>query len=149
MSKTDKPQSQTPAHQHPSRRDFVGSGLTAGALLAASYASGAQAKPSKSPNEKLNIAYVGTQGRAWASIDGTKSENQVALCDVDSRSLGRAAKMVVDRHKQKRIILATRLYLARHEKLAQQPLRFDVVAVESRHVGKPSLTWIRDAFRVE
>ncbi|MBM4016803.1 MAG: Gfo/Idh/MocA family oxidoreductase [Planctomycetes bacterium] len=37
----------------------------------------------KSPNEKLNIAYVGSGGRGAANIAQLKDENVAALCDVD------------------------------------------------------------------
>jgi predicted dehydrogenase len=35
------------------------------------------------PSEKLNIASVGAAGKAASDIDGVKSQNIVALCDVD------------------------------------------------------------------
>src|SRR5262245_1801493 len=37
----------------------------------------------KSPNEKLNIAAIGAGGKGAADIEGCRSENIVALCDVD------------------------------------------------------------------
>jgi predicted dehydrogenase len=46
----------------------------------------------KSPNEKLDIAGVGTNGRAAADLEGVSGENIVALCDVDSNSLANALK---------------------------------------------------------
>ncbi len=42
----------------------------------------------KSPNEKLNIAGIGVGGRGEGDIDGVKSENIVALCDVDRSRAG-------------------------------------------------------------
>ena len=36
-----------------------------------------------SPNEKLNIALVGSGGRGASNLNGVKHENIVALCDVD------------------------------------------------------------------
>lgn len=45
-----------------------------------------------SPNEKLNIAAIGVGGRGRADINGVKSENIVALCDVNSNNLAAAAK---------------------------------------------------------
>ncbi len=47
---------------------------------------------SRSPNERLNIAAVGTANRASADIHGVIKENLVALADVDSNYLGRAGK---------------------------------------------------------
>ncbi len=38
-----------------------------------------------SPNSKLNIAGIGIGGQGGADLDGVKSQNIVALCDVDSR----------------------------------------------------------------
>ena len=46
----------------------------------------------QSPNDKLNIAAIGVGGRGWADIQGVKSENIVALCDVNEQNLARAAK---------------------------------------------------------
>lgn len=40
------------------------------------------------PSEKLNIASVGAGGRAVDDLDGLKSQNIVALCDVDWRQAG-------------------------------------------------------------
>lgn len=44
----------------------------------------------KSPNDKLNIAVVGTAHRAAANIDGVRGENIVAVCDIDDRYLAQA-----------------------------------------------------------
>ena len=38
-----------------------------------------------SPNNKLNLAGIGIGGQGGADLDGVKSENIVALCDVDSK----------------------------------------------------------------
>ena len=82
------------------RREFIGRSAFAGAILAGAYVNPGKAAPSKSPNEKLNIACVGTQNRAWADISGTMSENHVALCDVDQRYLDKATKMLTGQHKK-------------------------------------------------
>jgi predicted dehydrogenase len=73
-----------------SRRDFL-----AGAALAA----GAMAMPSRlwsqSPNEKLNLAFIGVGGRGLAnlnSITRAGNDNIVALCDVDAAALGKAGE---------------------------------------------------------
>ena len=39
----------------------------------------------QSPSEKLNLAVVGVGGRGWDNVQGVKSQNLVALCDVDAR----------------------------------------------------------------
>ncbi|GMV96544.1 MAG: Gfo/Idh/MocA family oxidoreductase [Phycisphaerae bacterium] len=44
-----------------------------------------------SPNEKLNLGIIGVNGRGKANIDGLKSENVAALCDIDARYLAEAA----------------------------------------------------------
>jgi len=49
-------------------------------------------KAGQSPNEKLNIAVIGVRGRGWANLNNVKSENIVALCDVNARNLAEAAK---------------------------------------------------------
>lgn len=46
----------------------------------------------QSPNEKLNIAAIGVRGRGHANINDVKSENIVALCDIDERNLDAAAR---------------------------------------------------------
>jgi predicted dehydrogenase len=46
---------------------------------------------SVSPNEKLNIAMIGCGGRATVNIEGVKSENIVAVCDVHANLLGELA----------------------------------------------------------
>ncbi|RIK77694.1 MAG: oxidoreductase [Planctomycetota bacterium] len=45
---------------------------------------------SRSANEKLNIACIGTSGQAGFSIGNIRGENIVALCDIDDRLLGKA-----------------------------------------------------------
>ena len=44
-----------------------------------------------SPNDKLNIAVIGVGGQGKASLEGVKSENIVALCDVNQNNLDKAA----------------------------------------------------------
>jgi len=45
-----------------------------------------------SPNNKLNIALIGTWGRGEAHFDGLAKENVVALCDIDDNHLAFGAK---------------------------------------------------------
>jgi predicted dehydrogenase len=66
-----------------SRRSFVGAAGAATTLMIlkpAVLGRGGQA----SPNSKLNIAGVGIGGQGASDLDSVKSENIVALCDVDS-----------------------------------------------------------------
>ncbi len=70
------------------RRTFMKTGAAAG-LAAAGAPSILSAK---NPNDKLNIAGIGVGGRGWGDINAVKSENIVALCDVNAKNLARAAK---------------------------------------------------------
>src|SRR5947209_19262028 len=71
------------------RRDFI----KAGAGGASFWIAGRQIGfgDATLPNEKLNIACVGVGGRGRASVDGCRSEAIVALCDVDRKTLEKAA----------------------------------------------------------
>ena len=72
-------------NQSLNRRCFL---ATSAGVLAAPYFSRSQG----SPNGKLNIACIGTAGRAAGNIEGVKGENIVALCDVDSAHLAKAGE---------------------------------------------------------
>ncbi len=72
------------------RRDV----LKASAAAAAGFLilpSGARAGKN-TPGSKLNIALIGTWGRAAAHHDMLKGENVVAVCDVNSKHLAEAVK---------------------------------------------------------
>jgi predicted dehydrogenase len=49
-------------------------------------------KASNSPSEKLNIAIIGAGGRGRANLNDVKSENIVALCDVNEKTLAEVGK---------------------------------------------------------
>ncbi|MHC4286092.1 MAG: Gfo/Idh/MocA family protein, partial [Planctomycetota bacterium] len=49
-------------------------------------------KAGNSPNEKLNIAIIGVAGRGGGNMNNVKSENIVALCDVNAKNLAKAAE---------------------------------------------------------
>ncbi len=72
------------------RRQLLKSTVVAGAgltiLPSGVFAAG------NSPGNKLNVALIGTWGRARAHFNSVKNENVVALCDVNEQSLARAAK---------------------------------------------------------
>lgn len=79
------------------RREFLKKALIAGTAVPAfssalTLPSLAAANKSKSPNEKLNLATIGVAARAYANITGTKSENFVALCDIDAQRLEKASR---------------------------------------------------------
>ena len=68
------------------RRTFVKSGVaSAGFMILPNWVIG----KSPSPNGKLRIAQIGVGGRGTSHIEGYKSEDIVAFCDVDD---ARAAK---------------------------------------------------------
>ncbi|MBK1828040.1 Gfo/Idh/MocA family protein [Haloferula rosea] len=73
----------------PSRRTFLkqsaaGAGLL---ILPSGVVSG-----KNSPGNKLNIALIGTGGRATRHFEAVSGENVVALCDVDENHMAKAAK---------------------------------------------------------
>src|SRR4051794_18169358 len=72
------------------RRQFIkrSAVVTAGAWLLGTKTSFGKI----SPNEKLNIACVGTAGRAWQDVLGVQGENIVALCDIDANNLAKAGE---------------------------------------------------------
>ena len=75
-----------------SRRDLLkASGVGALAISGGVWSELAPAQ-TKSPNQKLNIACIGTANRAAADVSGVQGENIVALVDIDSNYLERAAK---------------------------------------------------------
>ncbi len=72
------------------RRQFLQSAAATGAgwlILPSGVLSGANA-----PSNKLNVAMIGTWGRALAHFDAISSENVVALCDVNEKHIASAAK---------------------------------------------------------
>ncbi|MCY2994947.1 MAG: Gfo/Idh/MocA family oxidoreductase [Planctomycetota bacterium] len=68
------------------RRQMLRSTALAGAGVWLSH--GGSAAVSRSPNEKLNLAFVGCAGRGAANLGALKSENVVALCDADQQRAG-------------------------------------------------------------
>ncbi len=72
------------------RRSFLGQSTLA-AATGGYFVAHAAAQPSSSPNERLNIAAVGTTGRAGANISKVASQNIIALADVDSALLQKGA----------------------------------------------------------
>ncbi len=102
-----------------SRRDFLrASGLGVAALSSGVWSEIA-AQDSNSPNEKLNIACVGTANRAAADIDGLKSQNIAVLCDVDKNYLDRALGKFPD----------ARTYADYREMIDKEADRIDAVMV--------------------
>jgi len=75
-----------------SRREFLQTSAAAGGVIVSGYfVNPSPAAESKSPNERLNIAAVGTTGRAGANVQELSSQNIVALADVDGDLLEKGA----------------------------------------------------------
>jgi Oxidoreductase family, NAD-binding Rossmann fold/Oxidoreductase family, C-terminal alpha/beta domain len=72
------------------RRQFLKSTAAVGAGMLA-LRSG-MLRGATAPSNKLNVAMIGTWGRADAHFDAISSENVVALCDVDENHIAHAAK---------------------------------------------------------
>jgi hypothetical protein len=85
----------TPAPADPtwSRRKFLGAASTAaaGLMVVPRHVVGATQKKGakKAPSDTLNIACVGVGGMGAADTRGCRSQNIVALCDVDDESVAR------------------------------------------------------------
>src|SRR5687767_536730 len=71
------------------RREFLKQSAVTGAGLWLGNHGLARAQ---SPNEKLNIAVVGVGGQGGGNLGQVASQNIVALCDIDARTLARAAE---------------------------------------------------------
>src|SRR5579862_8551803 len=93
-----------------SRRHFFFGSLLAGAVPTGGFGSKLSLKAVgyKSPNEKLNIASIGAGGKATSDItDCAKTENIVALCDVDEKNAKRMFELhdKVPKYKDFRVML--------------------------------------------
>jgi predicted dehydrogenase len=74
------------------RRAFLNRTAVIGTSLLIAPAAVVRSKAGQSPNEKLNIALIGTWGRGEAHFGAISSENVVALCDVNEEHLAYGAK---------------------------------------------------------
>src|SRR5262245_11084130 len=74
------------------RREFLARSAAAAAVVGCGYfVNPTVAQDSKSPNERLNIAAIGATGRAGADIQECKSQNIVAISDIDSDLLAKGS----------------------------------------------------------
>ena len=82
MDETKK--TEPPAEPLWSRRKFIGASATAaaGLMVVPRHVVGATQKK-KAPSDTLNIACVGVGGMGFSDTRGVRTENIVALCDVD------------------------------------------------------------------
>ncbi len=74
------------------RRQFLQTGLASGMILAGLPASTGAIAEEKSPNEKVNLAFVGVANKGGDNVRQLSGQNIVALCDVDSNYLDRAGE---------------------------------------------------------
>ena len=70
------------------RRQFIRTSALAGAAVAGFPA----ITSARSPNAQLNLGIIGVGGRGGSNMRNVRSENIVALCDVNSQNLGKAAQ---------------------------------------------------------
>ena len=83
-----------------SRRRFLStSAAAASALTLGAYVNPAPAQQSKSPNERLRIAGVGTTGRAGADLKELSSQDIVSLSDVDDNLMAKGAALYPNARK--------------------------------------------------
>ncbi|MBX3436371.1 MAG: Gfo/Idh/MocA family oxidoreductase [Planctomycetaceae bacterium] len=115
-------------HSSFDRRNFLKT--SAGAALSAGlWRSGLAAAESTSPNEKLNIACIGTANRAEEDIKGVAGEHIVALCDVDQNYLDRSLKQFP----------GARTYHDFRELLEQEAEKIDAVVIATAdHAHAPA-----------
>jgi predicted dehydrogenase len=84
-------------NRHPENRNKIRSMSRRSFLRSSAVAAGAATLGApailhgQSPNERLNIAVIGTGGRGGGNLEAVSSENIVALCDVNAASLAPAA----------------------------------------------------------
>ena len=75
----------------PNRREFLST--TAAAAMGYWVAGGAEAKESRSPNERIAFASIGIDGKGDSdSDDAGRAGDIVAICDVDDQKLGKAGQ---------------------------------------------------------
>ncbi|MDD3587282.1 MAG: Gfo/Idh/MocA family oxidoreductase, partial [Thermoguttaceae bacterium] len=70
------------------RRDFVRTTAVASGVLILPHS---VVRGKETPNEKLNIAFIGSGGRAAANRGGLASQNVYALCDTNRETLAKVA----------------------------------------------------------
>ena len=79
-------------NQSTNRRHFLKRTVAAGAVASGYFVNPIPAAESKSPNEKLDLAFVGVGGKGWHNVQQLTSENVAVLCDVDAKRLAKAAE---------------------------------------------------------
>jgi putative endonuclease len=110
--------------------------------------------------EQLACRYLQAQGLRLAQRNYRCRLGEIDLVMEDSESLifvevryrrnGRFGSAIdsVTSTKQARLIAAAQHYLQQTKGAQNKPCRFDVVGITLEQVGVNSITWLRDAFRV-
>jgi predicted dehydrogenase len=75
---------------HHTRRQFLRA--SASILVSGPWLARRVSAESPAANERVNLAIVGAANKGWHNVEQLKSENIVALCDVDANFLARAAQ---------------------------------------------------------
>ena len=57
------------------------------------------------------------------------------------------AGLTIDHRKQQKIIRTTAMFLAWNGRFANNPIRFDVIGIDTDKHGTQTIEWIKDAFR--
>ena len=73
------------------RREFI-QDVAASTVASGLYVNPSWGADSDSPNEKLNIAVVGVANKGGHNVEQLKSQNIVALCDIDANYLAKSAQ---------------------------------------------------------
>ncbi len=99
------PERRSSQNQKLDRRHFLGTAAAAGAV--GYFVNPGSIVASTSPNERLNLACVGATNRAGANIAALKSQNIVAIADIDSNLLdkGSAAYPNAKKYRDFRVML--------------------------------------------
>ncbi len=76
-------------------------------------------------------------------------DHELVFVEVRYRGPGSFSRagLTVDMHKQRKLIRTAALFITRNPRFGLNVMRFDVVAIDVDDQGKPSIEWIRDAFR--
>lgn len=110
--------------------------------------------------EQLAARYLAQQGLTMVAsnhrakvgeLDLVMREGRIlVIVEVRARHSARRAtpEATIDRHKQRRIILATQHFILCNRQYREWPLRFDVVGVTGT-LDAPQISWIRAAFRLD
>jgi len=75
------------------RRNVLWTGAALGAALTTPACSSVPRRRPRSPNERLDLGFIGVANRAASNLEGCAGENVVALCDVDESYLGAAGEV--------------------------------------------------------